>query len=112
MSLSRIQVYADAETKRLIELAAAKRNLSVTTYCLEAIVQQLGEDQVLDEEKIEIEVKPTAQVIGAQLIAQMQALRESIKADRGGKPLTGDLLDVIEQVRAERDQELALGLHS
>ena len=106
MEMRRIQVYADAETKRRIELAAAKRNLPVTNYCLDAIVQQLGEDEVLEEERIEISVKPAIQTIDAQLIAQMRMLRESIKSQRGGKPLTADLLDIIEQVRAERDEEL------
>jgi uncharacterized protein (DUF1778 family) len=109
MGLNRIQVYADAETKRRIELAAAKRNVSVTNYCLDAIVQQLGEDQVLEEAQIEIAVKPTSQVIDEELIAQMQALTERFSAQRGGKPLTGELLDIVEQVRAERDEELATG---
>lgn len=100
----RIQVYADAETKRRIELAAVKHDLSVTTYCLEAIMQQLAEDEVLEEERVEIDVKPTARIVDVELIAQMRTLREKIKARRGGRPIT---TDVVEQVRAERDAELA-----
>lgn len=109
MAMRRIQVYADAETKRRIELAAAKRNLPVTAYCLEAIRQQLSEDEVLDQERIEIAVKTTPQVIDAQLITQMRALREKILARRGGKLITEDIL---EQVRAERDEELLEGIVS
>lgn len=99
----RIQVYADVETKRRIELAATKHNLAVTSYCLEAIIQQLGEDEMLDEARIEIPVKPTAQTVDDHLITQMRTLRERIKARRGGKLLSAD---IVEQVRAERDEEL------
>ncbi len=101
--MRRIQVYADSETKRRIELAAAKRNLPVTSYCLEAITQQLAEDEVLEQERIEISVKPTAQTIGTELSTQMRALRERIKTRRGSTLIT---TDVLEQVRAERDKEL------
>ena len=104
--MRRIQVYADVQTKRRIELAAAKRNLPVTTYCLEAIMQQLGEDEVLEEEQIEISIKPTAQTFDAQLIARMKELRERIKARRNGKLIR---TDIVEQVRAERDEELNTG---
>lgn len=103
MEMRRIQVYADAETKRRIELAAARHNLPVTIYCLEAIMQQLAEDDVLDQERIEISVRPPTQTIDAQLIAQMRGLRERITARRGGKLISADIL---EQVRAERDEEL------
>src|SRR5437870_4077513 len=107
MAMRRIQVYADAETKRRIELAAAKRNLPVTAYCLEAIMQQLSEDEVLDRERIEISVKPGSEVIDAKLLDQMQALREKILARRGGEPITEDIL---EQLRVERDEDLLRGL--
>jgi uncharacterized protein (DUF1778 family) len=43
MNKQRIQVYADPETKRRIELAAAKHETSVTEYCLAAIEQQLAD---------------------------------------------------------------------
>ena len=106
MDMRRIQVYADAETKRRIELAAAKHNLPITSYCLEAIVQQLSEDEVLEQEQIEIPVKPRIQTVDDQLIAQMQALREKIKARGSGKLIDND---IVEQVRTERDAELGVG---
>ncbi|MDQ6694370.1 MAG: hypothetical protein M3014_08095 [Chloroflexota bacterium] len=99
----RIQVYADAETKRRIELAAAKHDLPVTSYCLEAIMQQLEDDDVLEQEHIEIAVRPTDQIVDAQLIAQMRVLRDKVEARRGGKLITDDMVD---QVRSERDEEL------
>ncbi len=104
MDKKRIQVYADEEMKRRIELAAAKHNLAVTEYCLAAITQQLADDHVLEEAEVAIPVKPPKD---ATLIGDLRTLRESILARRSGQPLT---LDILEQVRDERDYEL-ISLH-
>lgn len=101
MVTKRIQVYTDWEMKRRIELAAAKRQRAVTEYCLEAIKQQLIEDDMLEEENIEIPIKPTKD---ANLIADLRKLRETIKMDRGDQLI--DLDAIIDQVREERDHEL------
>ncbi len=105
MSRQRIQVYADQETKRRIELAAMKRRMAVTEYCLAAIQQQLGEDAVLEDRSVEIAVVPAKD---SGLLADLRALQGQIKARRGGKLL--DISLVLEQVRGERSDEL-LGLH-
>lgn len=100
----RIQVYADPETKRRIELAAAKRDVPVTEYCLDAIVQQLVEDDVLEQERIEIAVRPGTD---DDLFANLRALHARILAERGGR-----LFDVdadLDAIRAEREDEI-LGL--
>lgn len=102
MDKQRIQVYADPETKRRIELAAAKRNIPVTEYCLGAIRQQLADDDLLEVTQVEIAVSP--QNKDDTLIADLRALREAILADRGGKLL--DVDNFIEQTREERDREL------
>jgi uncharacterized protein (DUF1778 family) len=104
MDKQRIQVYAEPEMKRRIELAAAKHNVAVTEYCLSAIVQQLADDELLEEEQVAIPVK---QAKDKDLIADLRALREKILARRGGRPID---IDILEQVRAERDYELT-GLH-
>jgi len=106
MDMCRIQVYANAEMKRRIELAAAKHNLPVTSYCLEAITQQMREDEVLEQAQVEISVKPQAQIIDAILMAEMRTLRERIKARRGGTLIPSN---IVEQVRVERDDELYEG---
>jgi hypothetical protein len=103
MDKKRIQVYADEEMKRRIELAAAKYNVPVTAYCLQAITQQLADDDLLEEEQIPIAVAPTKRK-DETLIADLHALREAILTDRGGKLI--DVDDTLEQVRAERDYEL------
>lgn len=104
MAKKRIQVYTDEETKRRIELAAAKQDIAVTAYCLAAIIQQLIEDDMLEREKIEIPIRQTRD---ENLIADLRALREEIKARRGGKPID---IDIVNVVREERDYELT-GLH-
>ena len=101
MTKKRIQVYADEEMKRRIELAAARSKVAVTQYCFEAIRQQLAEDDLLEQERIEIPVKPTQD---KALVADLRALQAKIKTERGGKLL--DVDQALQETRAERDYEL------
>lgn len=101
MIKKRIQVYADEETKRRVELAAAKHEIPVTQYCLAAIKQQLAEDDLLEREQIEIAIKPPKK---DDLIAELQALHEDILTYRNGEPL--DIDRDPEAMREERDDEL------
>ena len=101
MNKMRIQVYTDQETKRRIELAAARQDIAITQYCLEAIRQQLAEDDMLERESIEIPIKPAKE---EGLIADLRALHEEIKTYRGGKLI--DVDQELEQMREERDYEL------
>jgi uncharacterized protein (DUF1778 family) len=103
MLKKRIQVYADPETKRRIELAAAKHDLAVTEYCLEAIRQYLAEEDMLEKESIEIPIRPISEV---DLLSELRQLREAILADREGKPIDVDLATFINQIRQEHDEEL------
>jgi hypothetical protein len=102
MQKQRIQVYADPEIKRRIELAAAKYNIPVTEYCLSAIEQQLADDDLLEAEQVTLSVTPDTP--DETLLADLRALREAILADRGSKLI--DIDDIIEQMRAERDDEI------
>ena len=102
MEKQRIQVYADKETKRRIELAAAQHEVPVTVYCLEAIRQQLQEDDLLDSETVEILVRPARE---STLIADLRVLHQEIKDHRKGKFI--DLDRILDQVREERDYELS-----
>ena len=94
MEKQRIQVYADPEVKHRVELAAAKYNIPVTEYCMNAIEPQLADDELLDVEQITIPVNPNKS--DDTWIADLRALRERILADRGGKLI--DIDDIIEQV--------------
>jgi hypothetical protein len=103
MEKQRIQVYADPEMKRRIELAAAKYNVPVTEYCLSAIQQQLADDDLLEAEKVEIVVTP-GKHNDDTLIADLRTLHQEILSYR-----KGELLDVdaeLEEMREERDYEL------
>ena len=101
MNKTRIQVYADPRLKRRVELAAAKRDVPVTEYCLEAIIQRLAEDEVLEAEQIVIDLDDRSD--GA-LLSELMALHERILADRNGVPV--DTSDLLEEVRHEREAEL------
>jgi uncharacterized protein (DUF1778 family) len=101
MEKQRIQVYADPEIKRRIELAAAKYNMAVTEYCLSAIQRQLEDDDLLEAEEVTIPVNPT---LSEEFIASLQALQEKIKARRRGQPI--DIDPIMDEMRDERDNEL------
>lgn len=101
MAKKRIQVYADEETKRRVELAAAKYDVPITEYCLKAIRKQLAEDEVLQQVTIEIPVEPR---LTEDLVAQIRELSERIRARRSGEPV--DVVGIIEQMREERVDEL------
>lgn len=101
--MPRIQVYTDPQMKRRIELAAARLDVPVTQYCLEAIEQRLADEEMLEKETIEIPVTPPEK--DETLIDDLRALRERILAERGGRPIDIDTL--IEEMRDERDDELA-----
>ncbi len=66
-------------------------------------MQQLGEDEMIEQERIEVSADQAVAVIDTPLFAQMRKLRERIEARRGGSPIT---TDIVEQVRTERDEEL------
>jgi hypothetical protein len=101
MERKRIQVYADREPKRRIELATAQHDVGETDYCLEAIKQQLPEDDFLETETVEIPVKPVRDPRG---FVEVRALHEEIKAHRRGKLIGVD--QMMDQVREEREHEL------
>lgn len=104
MTKKRIQVYADEETKRRVELAAAKHRVPVTEYCLAAIEQRLAEDDLLERYQIEIAVKEPDQ---DDLISELRALHDDVLKYRDGEPLDVDRHLIA--VREKRDDEL-LGL--
>jgi hypothetical protein len=103
MEKRRIQVYADPEMKRRVELAAAKHGMPVTEYCLTAIQQKLADDDLLDQAEVAITVIPSKP--DDTLIADLRDLRAAILADRGGKLI--DVDGILEQLREERDDELS-----
>jgi len=100
MAKNRIQVYADDETKRRIELAAFLREVPVTEYCLEAIRRQMAEDDVLERARIEVRFGATE---GGEWTNDLRSLRQRILTRRGGHLID---LAILDQVRDEEDDEL------
>jgi hypothetical protein len=100
MTVKRSQVYADEDMIRRVELAAARQRVPVTRYCLQAITQQLRDDDMLERAQVEISVAPA----DAALIADLKTLHARILARRAGKPI--DIDQALEAVRDERDNEL------
>jgi hypothetical protein len=97
MAKNRIQVYADDETKRRIELAAFIREVSVTDYCLDAIRRQMAEDDVLEQGRVEVRLGVDDH---GTLADEQQALRRRILARRGGRLID---MAVLDQVREEEE---------
>ena len=85
-------------------MAAAKYASSVTEYCFEAIQQRLAEDDLAESEQIEVPVKHGPD---NNLIADLRALQEKIKTERGGELL--DLDAIFTELHEAREREL-LGL--
>lgn len=102
MEKLRIQVYADPDTKRRIELAAAKYHMPVTEYCLTAIEQQLADDDLLEATEVHITVTPNQP--DDTFITELRALHQEILAYRKGQWLDVDA--ELEQMREARDYEL------
>ena len=103
MKKHRIQVYADDETKRRIELAAFIREVSVTDYCLDAIRQQMADDDMLERAQVEVRLGAGAP---GDLGDDLRALRQRILARREGRLID---MAVLEQVRDE-EEDGRLGL--
>jgi hypothetical protein len=58
-----IPVYADPELMHRIELAAAKHNVPVTEYCLDAIEQKLADEGLLEEKISKFPSSPQSKTI-------------------------------------------------
>jgi|SRR3954467_9697082 len=101
MERQRIQVYANSELKRRIKAAAAKHNMPVTEYCLNAIQQQLADEDLLQPEQIEIQ---SSKKKDGSLIANLRELHQEILAYRNGELFNVDT--ELEQLRDERSYEL------
>lgn len=102
MTKQRIQVYADYEVKRRVELAAALYGVPVTEYCLSAIQRQLQEDDLLESSQIQISVKPGIQ---SDLVDNLRTFHDRILIRRNNALL--DVDSALEQTREERDHELS-----
>jgi hypothetical protein len=75
--------------------------MAVTEYCLQAITQQLADDELLEAEQFTLTV---SSALSEELIASLRALQAKIKARRGGQPI--DIDRIMQKMQEERDREL------
>ena len=103
MDKVRIQVYTDRETKRRVDVAALKRNTSVTDYCVDAIRQRLAEDELLEADRVVIDMRRSKD----HVLDRVAALHDAVLARREGRAI--DVDGILERTREERLDEI-LGL--
>lgn len=87
MDSHRYTIYVDAETKQLIEDAAARNNLSVNGYLFKAVLRQLVEDGVMTLEQAE------RRKVYSDLLQEIYQLRAAIAASRDGTTI--DMISAI-----------------
>lgn len=98
----RLDVYVpDQQVRRRIKLAATKRDMRVSQYCLEAILERLEEDEILDKEIPEV-----AQEKEETTVEELRNWQETVKTKLGGRPLP-DSADLLRRLREERTREIA-----
>jgi hypothetical protein len=95
MTKACIQVYANAETKRRVELAAVRQGMPVTEYCLAAIKQRLVEDNMLERKQVEGPVQSSEK---DNVIAELRILHQDILTYRNA-----ELLDIDRDLTAVRE---------
>lgn len=101
MTKETIEVQAEEALMQRIKAAAAKHNIPVAEYCLEAIEQKLQNDDKPEGAENDVLLSPKKP--DPTLIDDLRELRERILAERGGKPID---IDILEMIRSERDDEL------
>lgn len=99
-----IKLYTDPDTKRRIELRAAKYDVAIAEYCLTAIQRQLEEDELLETYRVDI---PGTSGLDERFFSSLQELQEKIKVRRRGQPI--DIDRIMSKMRDERENEI-LGL--
>lgn len=95
---TQLRIDVDAETKQLVEAAAAEKNISVNDYLLSAVQHELANDGLVAIRP------PLTKAEALQLANDMRELRESILAERNGELI--DVNAILDQIRDERDGEL------
>ena len=84
-----VKIELDADIERQVERAAARRDMSVRDYCEAAIKDEVDRDQP----------KP----IDKEAMLRLRALRDEIFQ---GKPVPGNSVDIIREMREGCDAQL------
>lgn len=100
-----IQIIVDEPTRRRLEESASRHSQDVPSYCLSVLHHHLLEDSLSFNGSGEF---PLSRPVDDDLLAQMRRSRQKTLAQAGGSHLS---LEVLELVRAERDEELLVSLY-
>lgn len=100
-----IQLIVDEPTRRRLEESAARHRLDVPAYCLSVLQNQLLEDSLAVDGSGAF---PAPRPLDDELLSQMRRSRQKMLAQTGGSHLA---MEVLEMVRAERDEELLVNLY-
>ncbi len=100
-----IQLFVDEPTRRRLEESASRHRQDVQSYCVSVLQHQLLEDSLFTYGSADL---PLPRPLDDDLLAQMRTSRQRTFAQSGGAHLS---LEILELVRAERDEELLVSLY-
>ncbi|MBI3958478.1 MAG: hypothetical protein HY328_06685 [Chloroflexi bacterium] len=100
-----IQLFVDEPTRRRLEESASRRRQDVQSYCLSVLQHQMLEDSLSPYGSLD---GPFPRPLDDDHLAQMRMSRQKILTQSGGAHLS---LEILELVRAERDEELLVSLY-
>lgn len=100
-----IQLLVDEPTRRRLEESASRHFQDVPGYCISVLQHQLLEDSLSFAGSGE---SPLPRPLDDDLLAQMRRSRQKMQAQAGNAHLS---LEILEMVRAERDEELLVSLY-
>lgn len=100
-----IQITVDEPTRRRLEESASRRRQDVQSYCLSVLQHQLLEDSLPPYGSID---GPLPRPLDGDHLAQMRMSRQKMLAQAGSTHLS---LEILESMRAERDEELLVSLY-
>ena len=100
-----IQLFVDEPTRRRLEESASRHRQDVQSYCVSVLQHQLLEDSLSINAFGEL---PLPRPLDDDLLVQMRRSRQRMLAQSGGAHLS---LEILELVRAERDEELLVSLY-
>ena len=102
-----IQLTVDEPTRRRLEESASRHHQDVQSYCLSVLQRQIMEDSLSPYGGL-AEDGPLPRPLDEDHLAQMRISRQKMLAQVVGAHLS---LEVLELVRAERDEELLVSLY-
>lgn len=100
-----IELIVDEPTRRRLEESASRHAQDISSYCLSILQNQMLEESLTFNGHGE---SPVPRPLDSDLLAQIRRSRQKALAQTGSSHLP---LEILELVRAERDEELLVSLY-